>query len=183
MNKMIIKTLVVSFMLSIPVYVSADHASSVSQTPITLTDIKNFNKISPFFASSGMPTSDELVVVKNQGYQHVINLLPGDYSAEQTQVESLQMTFNQIAVDWSSPTLKNFQDFVALMKPYEKANEKVFVHCYINYRASVFSYLYQVTQQDVDDDMAKQKMLDIFKPKEAWQQYIEMVKQHYKRQS
>jgi protein tyrosine phosphatase (PTP) superfamily phosphohydrolase (DUF442 family) len=159
------------------------HESKASENNInvtkksSLTQIKNFRLLSPTFASSGMPTTEEFSLVQQQGYQHIINLIPGDFSDEQQQIASLDMSFEQIAVDWHNPTLADFKRFVALMKTYQQ--DKVLLHCRLNYRASAFAYLYQTTQLGVDESSAKQDMLSVWQPEGVWLDYIKMIQHHY----
>jgi protein tyrosine phosphatase (PTP) superfamily phosphohydrolase (DUF442 family) len=143
----------------------------------SLENIKNFSMISTTLASSGMPTNTELMLVKESGYQHIINLIPGDFSDEQQHITTLGMSFEQIAVDWNKPTLADFKHFVRLMDGYQK--DKVLVHCRLNYRASAFVYLYQTTQLKVDELIAKEQMNAVWQPEDVWLEYINSVQQHY----
>lgn len=143
----------------------------------SLATIINFQQLSPLFASAGMPTLEELTLLKQNGYRHIINLIPGDFDNEQQHVAALKMSFQQIAVDWHQPTLENFQTFAALMKKYH--NEKVLVHCRLNYRASAFAYLYQTLLLRVDESTAKQEMHEIWRPDATWLEFIAQVQQHY----
>ncbi|KGJ95840.1 protein tyrosine phosphatase family protein [Thalassotalea sp. ND16A] len=146
----------------------------------SLNTIKNFSRISTTLASSGMPTNSELILVKESGYQHIISLIPGNFSEEQQQISALGMSFAQIAVDWHQPTLADFKQFVQLMDGYQ--NDKVLVHCRLNYRASAFAYLYQTTQLNVDEITAKQQMNSIWQPEGVWLDYINMIEHHYQSQ-
>jgi protein tyrosine phosphatase (PTP) superfamily phosphohydrolase (DUF442 family) len=143
----------------------------------SLTGIKNFRLLSPVLASAGMPTPADLTLIKQNGYRHIINLIPGNYSKEQQQVTALDMSFDQIPVDWYEPKLANFQTFVKLMEKYQQ--DKTLIHCRLNYRASAFVYLYQITQLGLDETKAKQEMLSIWQPEGNWLDFISKVKNHY----
>ena len=142
-----------------------------------LNHIKNFSVLSSGLSSAGMPTPAEFKLLNENGYQHIINLIPGDYRNEQAHVHTLGMSFDQIPVDWNQPTLENFQRFVSLMNEYKA--DKVLLHCRLNYRASAFAYLYQTTQLDEDETTAKQKMLAIWEPNDVWLKFIMTVQKHY----
>ena len=142
-----------------------------------LMGIKNFRSLSPILASAGMPSTKDLTLLKQNHYQHIINLIPGDFSEEQQQVRSLGMSFEQIAVDWHEPKLTDFEKFVELMNKYQQ--DKVLVHCRLNYRASAFVYLYQTIQLNIDEGIAKDEMLSVWQPEGIWLDYINSVKQHY----
>lgn len=169
MNKIIIKLILAGLVFS---QLACSNAKQGS-----LQQIKNFSQVTNLLASAGMPSASELETIQNHGYKHVINLVPDDQRQQKKQTEALQMTFEQIPVDWDQPKLQDFKDFVVLMKKYQ--HEKVFVHCYINYRASAFAYLYQVTQQGVAPNIAEQKMLSIWQPDGTWLEFINMIQAHY----
>jgi len=88
-------------------------------------------------------------------------------------VQSLGLSYQQIAVDWGNPTAENFERFVELMQSY--GNDKVYVHCEMNMRASAFVYLYRVTQLEADLEEAKKDMLAIWTPQGTWQTFIDDV--------
>jgi len=142
-----------------------------------LFEIKNFRQLSSVFSSAGMPDLNDIEILKQNGYQHIINLIPGGFDDEQEKIIALNMSFEQIEVDWNEPKLADFQRFVELMKTYSR--EKVLVHCRLNYRASAFAYLYQTTQLGVDDSTAKQTMHTVWQPEGTWLEFIKVVQHHY----
>jgi len=150
---------------------------SSEKSTALLSEIRNFKQLSPVFSSAGMPELKELSFLKQNGYQHIINLIPGNFDDEQERIIALNMSFEQIEVDWNEPKLADFQRFVELMKEYKQ--EKVLVHCRLNYRASAFAYLYQTTQLGVDEIIAKQKMHSVWQPEGIWLEFINMVQHHY----
>lgn len=145
----------------------------------SLHDIKNFRFVSDKFASAGMIDLKQYSHIKAYGFKHVINLIPGMQLKERRHVESLDMTYEQIPVDWGNPTLADFEKFVALMKSY--GGEKVFVHCQLNWRASSFVYLYRVTQLGISPQDAKTDLKAIWSPHDGWDKYIQEVIQAYKK--
>jgi len=138
-----------------------------------LNAIKNFSVVSQSLASAGLPEKAQFQSLQNAGYQHVISLLPGMQLKEQKLVESLGLSFAQVKVDWMNPTQENFDQFVALMQQYP--NDKVFVHCQLNWRASAFVYLYRVTQLNDDKASAETVMRGIWQPEShpQWQDFID----------
>ncbi len=145
---------------------------------VELQDIRNFSKISQRLASSGMPSEHEISIIKKNGYKHIISLLPGDQNKERSQVKAINLTFDQVPVEWGDPKLEDFEKFVSLMDTY--GEDKVLVHCALNYRASAFSYLYQVTQKLKNQDAAEKKFHTIWEPNDEWFDFINMVEKHYK---
>jgi protein tyrosine phosphatase (PTP) superfamily phosphohydrolase (DUF442 family) len=150
-------------------------------TSIFLTEIKKIRQISPTLASADMPKVENLAELEHSGYQHLINLILGDFSQQQHQIGALGMTFEKIAVDWHEPKLADFQKFVALMDNYHQDN--VFVHCRLNYRASAFVYLYQTIQLGIDEEIAKRQMLSVWQPEGTWLTFINSIQEHHQTQS
>ena len=143
----------------------------------SLQQIKNFHFVSGNLASSGLLHLDDYQHIKQYGFKHVINLIPGDQSDERAQVKSFGMSYQQIEVIWDEPTLENFETFVNFMKSY--GEDKVYVHCQLNWRASTFLYLYRVTQLGINKQDAIKDLRKIWKPSETWQDYINKVEFAY----
>ena len=133
--------------------------------------INNYHSVSENLASSGMLELEEYQKIKAYGFKHVVNLIPGNQLKERKHVESLDMTYEQIPVDWDNPKLSDFETFVDLMKSY--GDDKVYVHCQLNWRASSFVYLYRITQLGVSIDQALEDLTAIWQPKDGWQEFID----------
>ena len=140
--------------------------------------INNFHFVSKLLASSGMLELDDYQHIKNYGFKHVINLIPGLQLKEKRHVESLGMSYQQIPVIWATPTLHNFEQFSTFMKSY--GDDKTYVHCELNWRASTFVYLYRVTQLGMSEKKAKQDLDHIWTPEEQWKEFIVSTLAHYK---
>lgn len=147
--------------------------ASASNLDESLAKITNFHFVSKQLASSGLLDLDNYKHIKQYGFKHVINLIPGDQTEERKTVETMGLSYEQIPVDWSEPTLQDFEDFVQLMKRYK--GDKIYVHCEANFRASTFVYLYRVTQLGIGQEKAKKDLLKIWQPSETWQGFIEKV--------
>ena len=139
----------------------------------SLSKINNFHFVSDDLASAGMIELDSYQYIQQYGFKHVINLIPGKQNKEREHVKSLGLSYQQIEVDWSEPSLQDFERFVELMKSYK--GNKVFVHCQLNMRASTFVFLYRVTQLGVDLNVAEKDLLMIWKPTKTWQAFIDKV--------
>ncbi|MBI4781318.1 MAG: protein tyrosine phosphatase family protein [Oscillatoriophycideae cyanobacterium NC_groundwater_1537_Pr4_S-0.65um_50_18] len=147
----------------------------------SLEPIYNFVPITEHLATAGQPTEAQFAEIKAAGYQVVINLaLPNSTNAiahEQAIVESAGLEYVHIPVIWENPTLEDLDRFFQTLK--ENTERKVFVHCAMNMRVSAFTYLYRVTQQQVDAIAAKAEMDKIWTPNETWQKFIDQAMQHY----
>ena len=149
-------------------------ASEISNSLSTdLHKITNFHFVSKELASSGLLKLDSYKYIKEYGFKHVINLIPGNQTKEREHVKLLGLSYEQIEVEWAEPTLENFERFVRLVNSYKQ--DKVYVHCEANYRASTFVYLYRVTQLGISEEIAKKDLLKIWKPSVVWADFIEKV--------
>jgi len=144
-------------------------------------DIYNFLKISDTIATAGQPTEAEFSIIRDSGYQVVVNLaLPESTNAlpnEKAVVESQGMQYIHIPVIWERPTLEDFQRFVSVLET--KVDKNIFVHCAMNMRVSAFIYLYRRIYQHMSDEDAKKDLHQIWVPNDTWQQFISQVIQHY----
>ncbi|MFT5927760.1 MAG: protein tyrosine phosphatase (PTP) superfamily phosphohydrolase (DUF442 family), partial [Candidatus Azotimanducaceae bacterium] len=86
------------------------------------------------------------------------------------------INYVQIPVVWDKPTAADLQLFYAVMEG--RGERKTLVHCFANYRASAFTYLYRVTRLGVDEAEAR-KDLEIVWSEEAfvdapqWRKFID----------
>ncbi len=144
----------------------------------SIDEIKNFHFVSKRLASSGMLTLEDYQHIKDYGFKHVINLLPGMQIKEKRRVESLGLSYQQIPVAWSEPTLDDFKLFIKLMQSY--GEEKVYVHCQLNWRASAFVYLYRVTQLDISEDLARKDLVAIWTPHDGWEEFVSDTIKHFR---
>ncbi len=85
-----------------------------------IEQIYNYLKLSDSVATGGQPTEAQFSLIKEAGYQVVVNLArpdsPKALPNEQTIVESLGMRYVPIPVDWENPTLENVACFFSLME-------------------------------------------------------------------
>ncbi|AFZ23781.1 hypothetical protein Cylst_1497 [Cylindrospermum stagnale PCC 7417] len=140
-----------------------------------IEDISNFLKISDVIATSGQPTAKQFAVIKQSGYQLIINLaLPTSNNAlsnEQEIVESQGMEYVNIPVLWENPTIEDLTEFFSLMAT--NADKKIFVHCAANMRVSAFMYLYRRLHQGINETEARQTLHQVWIPNEIWHKFIE----------
>ena len=146
-----------------------------------LTDIPNYRAYSPSFSSSGQPTAEQLKTVAEAGFERVIYLAFSDnqtaIKVEDRVVKTLGMDYVHIPVDFDKPTLKDFEDFSAVLN--RDKQERTLLHCQINLRASTFSFLYRVIYGGVPMATAKQDLDAIWVPDSVWYAFIvDVLKQH-----
>jgi hypothetical protein len=88
------------------------------------------------------------------------------------------MEYAHIAVDFSRPTLKNFQLVAALL--LHDPELKTLLHCQINLRASTFAFLYRVIFLKVPLLQAKTALDTVWVPDPpVWYHFIVDTLAHY----
>lgn len=86
----------------------------------SIKEIYNYLKLSDSVATAGQPTEAQFSVIKESGYQVVVNLAVSDSPKalphEQAVVESQGMQYVHIPVAWENPTLENVARFFSVME-------------------------------------------------------------------
>jgi protein tyrosine phosphatase (PTP) superfamily phosphohydrolase (DUF442 family) len=140
-------------------------------------DIYNYWFLNEKLSSSGMLTAEQMKEVADAGVQVVINLAlktsPGASPNEDSVVESLDMKYIHIPVEWNNPTKQNLEDFFNVMDAHK--DDKVHVHCQANYRVSAFIMLYRVLKLRWKKADAIPVMEKMWNPEDfpVWQKFIE----------
>jgi uncharacterized protein (TIGR01244 family) len=134
----------------------------------------NYVMVSARLGTAGMPTREQIARIAGAGYRVVINLAPGDalgsHADEAALVARAGMTYAHLPVNFAQPTAEDYRQFAALMKQHE--GERVFVHCQIALRASVFTYLYRVLERGEDPDLAYEAVLQVWQPSHQWRELM-----------
>ncbi len=89
-------------------------------------------------------------------------------------VTSLGMQYIHIPVVWDAPSPDQLREFFQVMDAL--GNERVFVHCAANYRASAFVYQYLVLRMGIDPDLATSPILRKWLPDmdDNWKSIMEL---------
>ena len=132
--------------------------------------------------TSGQPTEAQLRGLINSGYDMVINLSPpqvfGSLQQEGGLVAQTGLRYVNIPVDWHHPMREDFKFFSDIMKLSQ--NKRILVHCQVNKRASLFSFLYRVIDKDVDPDEAYEKVTEVWSPDPHWLEFAKNVLARHK---
>lgn len=149
--------------------------TGVSFKKNNLTSIFNYLPISSNIATSGQPTAQQLVAIRSDGYQKIINLAPpiGENSLanEADLVADLGMDYINIPVDFSHPTEADFEQFVLHMQNQD--SQKIWVHCAANMRVSCFIFKYRTAILDGNLSNAEADLKKIWQPNKTWQDFID----------
>lgn len=132
---------------------------------------------SPSLTTAGQPTEAELPLIASSGFDRVIFLAFTNHSkavAHEDDIVSDQgLQFIHIPVEWESPSPADFAAFAAVMQTF--GSGRTLVHCEVNFRASVFGFLYQVMYEGADVDEAMSLMQSIWVPNDTWEAFIVRV--------
>jgi protein tyrosine phosphatase (PTP) superfamily phosphohydrolase (DUF442 family) len=143
----------------------------------SLEDIFNYLSLSETLITAGQPTEQQLVTVRNSGYQLVVNLALGSaHNAlvdEKSTVESFGMEYVHIPVEFDRPMVAEFDKFCALMQ--KNGDRPLLVHCAANFRVSAFIYLYRRIHQGWGEADALVDLQKIWQPNEVWQKFIDQT--------
>lgn len=139
-----------------------------------LEAIRGYRRLDEQLATSGMPLPEHFAVMRNEGFEVIINLaLPtSDYAlANEGELVSAQgMTYVHIPVKFDAPTAEDFQRFSAVMDAL--SDRKVFVHCAANMRVSAFLFLHRLRTGTATRVQAEDDLRAIWQPDEVWRQFI-----------
>jgi len=170
------KTIFVAALLCLWAMSSPSHADVVHSEGNGLSLLNRID-YSPSLTTAGQPTEAELPLIASAGYDRVIFLAftnhPKAVAQEDDIVRGLGLQFIHIPVQWGSPRLADFDAFAAVMQTF--AGGRTLVHCEVNFRASVFGFLYQVLYEGADVDEAISLMQSIWIPNDTWEAFIDRV--------
>lgn len=139
-------------------------------------DSYNFRKITERLTTSGSVTREQLTSLKSLGYETLINLLPDDNKhalpEERELVESQQIEYIHIPVDWNVPTEENYAVFAAAAQ--NTGDRKTHIHCAANWRVSAFYSVYAIDRDIWDQKTAKTHIENMWNPNDfpAWKQFL-----------
>ncbi len=140
-------------------------------------DLLNYVVASDRLHTSGQPDSEQLRTLSDRGFDLVINLAtptsPNTVPEEGQLVTQGGIAYVNIPVDWQAPTYEDFVFFSAILN--QSRHEQVLVHCMVNYRASLFTFLYRTIHEGVAPDDAYQAMAGVWEPRDQWVEFGQMV--------
>ncbi len=125
--------------------------------------------------TAGQPSKEQFRALAEAGFQRVIFLAFNDHKnavlGEDSIAISAGLEFVHLPVAWDAPTMNDFSTFAAVMR----AADKTLVHCEVNFRASVFGFLYQVIYLGTPVEEARSLLTSIWIPNETWETFIVSV--------
>ncbi|MCY4181276.1 MAG: protein tyrosine phosphatase family protein [Gammaproteobacteria bacterium] len=139
-----------------------------------LAEIANFRQYSATFASAGQPTREQFQAVAENGFERVVYIAftnnPNALPDADLVVKGLGMEYTQIPVDFNDPRPSEYYAFADAMVRNE--GRKTLLHCQVNYRATAFSFLHRVLNENIPVAEAKADMNSVWQPNETWRDFI-----------
>ena len=142
----------------------------------SLDGIYNYLLIDDLFATSGQPSERQFELIKDAGYETVINLAPSSIIENSVVDESnlltrLNLRYIHIPVDFKRPTEEDFQAFVEVLDKF--ASRKIWIHCAANMRVSAFVYRYRRQVLGESGATALDDLHRIWEPVGVWKTFVE----------
>ncbi len=136
----------------------------------SLDAIRNFVALTPAIGTAGQPRADQFEAIAAAGYETVINLAmpdhPDSIDDEGGRVTGLGMTYIHLPVPYDAPRPEHVLRFCALLDAL--GEQRVFVHCIMNFRVSAFMYLHGVHVRGLDPARARSPIFARWQPEPAW---------------
>ncbi|HEY5624228.1 MAG TPA: protein tyrosine phosphatase family protein [Gammaproteobacteria bacterium] len=129
--------------------------------------------------TAGQPDETQLATLADRGFDLVINLAPPSAEnavhTEGQLVTEDGVAYVNIPVNWQDPQYQDFALFSAVMGA--AGDRRVLVHCMVNARASMFTFLYQAVHAGVPVDDAYDVVEQVWEPERAeqWVAFGRMV--------
>ena len=142
---------------------------------VAIKSILNYIKVDEDISTSGQPTKKQFKIIAEHGFDVVINLAMhnrGALKEEDKIVSKNGMIYIHIPITWKDPEIDRLELFLDILKTLRTNNQKVFIHCILNYRVSAFIFQYKKT-------ILKLKDIELiapaeFKPKKRWKKLMKM---------
>jgi protein tyrosine phosphatase (PTP) superfamily phosphohydrolase (DUF442 family) len=134
-------------------------------------DIYNFHRIDEKLATAGQVAEADVMHLLEGNVALVINLATAhkDQNGEEAYWFADEgVSYVNIPVIWDTPRQEELHLFFDIMDA--RGDRGVLVHCFANYRASAFTYLYRVIRLGVPEETAK-KDLGVIWTDEAFEEY------------
>jgi protein tyrosine phosphatase (PTP) superfamily phosphohydrolase (DUF442 family) len=139
--------------------------------------IANFFQYSTTLAAGAQPGVDQIIDLKNDCYEVIINISPvsarNSINNEAELVEKLGLDYIHFPVDCSNLRPIHYNTFEGIMKGV--SNKKVFVHCGGNIKSSNLIHMYDVLANGMDETTSLTTLRKMQQPEKKWFDYFKQM--------
>lgn len=151
---------------------------------LPLNGILSPQQVHPLLATSGQPSVEALIQIREAGYQNIINLALQDASNALPHEDRIAlqqgMDYYHLPLLWDQPSVS--QGLVILELLHHLREQPTWVHCALNKRVSCLIYLYRRYYMGVDLPTAHELLEQIWQPDATWTGWMFAVEQQLKPQ-
>jgi uncharacterized protein (TIGR01244 family) len=138
-------------------------------------DLFNHVQVNARLSTSGAITAPAVAQMAQEGYAGLINLLPDDNKSaleKESELAAAQgLVYHHIPVDFSAPTTADYHAFERALRSFGE-EQKVYVHCAANMRASVFVAIYGTRCMDWSTERARSHIAEVWEPNPVWLAFL-----------
>ena len=144
-----------------------------------LAAIYHYEQLTDWLGTSGQPKADQFALIAEAGYHVVVNLaLPSSDHAiadEGSIVTGAGMTYVHIPVSFEHPRVVDLRRFFGVLDAF--TDSKIWVHCVVNARVSVFSYHYLTKRRGFSAAAARTTLLERWEPEmdDVWRSFLALA--------
>ncbi|MEQ5836015.1 protein tyrosine phosphatase family protein [Marinobacter sp. NFXS9] len=137
--------------------------------------IFNFVPLTEHFGTAGQPTPEQFALIARHGYTTVINLAMPDHPRALTNEGELVtregMSYLHLPVPFDAPQPSHVRRFCRLLQALrvDDPEQKIFIHCIMNYRVSAFMCHYLHLVEGHDAEAARSPLFGQWQPNATWQ--------------
>jgi len=141
-----------------------------------VSEIYNYEQMTQWLGTSGQPSEAQFGAIAADGYAAVVNLALNDHDRvlpnEGQIVTKHAMAYFHIPVRFDAPQLDELRLFFSVLDALE--GKKVWVHCVVNARVSVFVYHYLRVRKKLDVEKSRSSLLNRWEPEmdDIWRKFL-----------
>ncbi len=144
-----------------------------------LESVRNFHRVSDTLLTSGQIYPAQIPTLKQEGVDFVVNLAIADPERNAEEPYAMMdagLNYVNIPVSFQEPSMEDLELLFAVMDA--RGGRKTLVHCFANFRASAFTFLYRVLREGVPEDEARRDLLAVwdeetFEMHPAWVRFMD----------
>jgi len=139
-------------------------------------NIQNFFQYTDKLAAGAQPSIDDIIDLKNEGYEVIINISPSStrnaLKSEAEITEKTGLYYVHFPIDCSNLKTLHYKTFEGIMNGL--SSKKIFVHCGANIKSSNLIHMYRVLVEKIDEAESLKTLFQIQHPEDKWFEYFRL---------